>query len=188
MDARKQGKSLQLVWVPGHAGVQENEDADQEANAGREMNQRRDSTPPPVDLSSARVAIRGACRRRWAGSYHTSVPPDHFHRKFSQGRPPKMDKSWSRREQVVLHQLRVNRCPLLRDTLRRWRRPGEDGLCEDCNEAEDSTHYLLDCARYQPARQRIFGPLPFISILQDDPDGVVRFIRATGLLRRPDNR
>ena len=94
-----------------------------------------------------------------------------------------MGRDWTRREQVALHQLRVDRCPLLRDTLRRWRRPGEDGLCDACGETENTKHYITDCIKYTAARLIHLGPIPHISILQEDPEGVVRYIRATGLLR-----
>ena len=84
---------------------------------------------------------------------------------------------------LVLHQLRVNRCPLLRDTLRRWGRAGETGLCEACNEPEDTEHYIVNCIKYITHRLIHLGPVPDMKILQESPGDVVRYIRSTGLLR-----
>jgi len=93
-----------------------------------------------------------------------------------------MKPEWTRREQVTLHQLRVDRCPLLRATLLRWKRPGEDGLCEACGELEDAEHFLCHCIKYQSARTQVLGPLPDLSVVHEEPDAVVRFIRRVGLL------
>ena len=175
----RRGWTLQMVWVPGHAGVEQNEEADRAANEGRNMNQEQ----VPTDLMSAKTAIRRTCRRRWAGSYHSNVPPDHIHRQISDGQPPKGMEKWSRREQTVMHQLRVDRCPLLPDTLRRWRRPDEDGLCKECKEPFNVKHYIQDCIKFQNQRTRLLGPIPSMQVLQEDPEAARQFVRATGLLR-----
>ena len=181
-DLCRRGRRIQLVWVPGHAGVQGNEEADAAANRGRELNE-GPSQGLPVDLASARIAIRQVCRRRWAGAYHEGVPPEHFHRRATEGKPLKTSRGWTRREQRTLHQLRADRCPLLRDILRRWKRAGEDGNCEACLEPENSEHFLLHCPQFQSQRTRFLGPIPALTILQEDPEAVIRYVRATGLLR-----
>ena len=84
---------------------------------------------------------------------------------------------------VVLHQLRVGRCPFQKDKLRRWRRAEEDGLFDACVEAENTKYFITDCIKCTAARIIYLGPRPHISVLQEDPEGVVRFVRATGLLR-----
>ena len=89
---------------------------------------------------------------------------------------------WSRREQLALHQLRANRCPRLQATLFRWKRPGTDGTCDVWGVQEDTEHYICECPKYQAARTHLLGPCPSITVLQEQPDAVVRFIRRTGLL------
>lgn len=73
--------------------------------------------------------------------------------------------------------------PLLKEKLLRWRRAEEDGLCEACGEPENTVHYLIDCMKYTAARIIHMGPIPNITMLQEDPEAVLRNIRATGLLR-----
>ena len=151
------------MWVPGHCGVEQNEAADAAANTGRDEQRNNNRTDIPIDLQTAKTVIRDVCKKRWAGSYSETVPPDHLHNRICKGRPPTMDGEWSRREQVVLHQLRVNRCPLLRDTLRWWGRAGEDELCDACNEPEDTDHYITNCMKYDAPRIIHLGPIPHIN-------------------------
>ena len=176
----KQGRRIQVVWIPGHADIEENEEADKAANAGRAMNQEN----AKIDLPSAKVAIRCVSQRKWSGTYHTTVPPEHTHRRASDGRCLRYESGWSRHEQVLLHQLRANRCPLLQATLARWGRPGTDGLCEECGVPEDTEHYICECPKHQVARSAYLGHTPSLTVLQEDPGAVLRFLRRTGLLKR----
>ena len=56
-------------------------------------------------------------------------------------------------------------------------------MCDACDVLEDTEHYICHCAKYQTARSQTLGPVPSVSVLQECPDDVVRFIRRTGLLR-----
>ena len=137
-------KDVQVVWIPGHAEIEGNEKADQAANEGRGLTQDQVG----VDLPSAKAALRSTSLKKWMGTYNTTVPPEHIHRRATGGRCLKYEKDWSRQEQVVLHQLRTNRCPLLQATLHRWNRPDTDGLCPECGVLEDTEHYICDCQKY----------------------------------------
>ena len=106
--------------MPGRAGVPGNEEAGATANRGKATNE-GPNQKRLADLASAHTTIRQVCRRRWAGTYHEWVPPEYSHHTATEGRPLKANRGWTRREQQMLHQLRTDRCPLLRDTLRRWK-------------------------------------------------------------------
>ena len=175
-----QGRNVQVVWIPGHADIEENEQADKAANAGRTMNQEN----VKIDLPSAKAAIRCVSQRKWSGTYHTTVPPEHVHRRATDGRCLRYESEWSRHEQVLLHQLRANRCPLLQATLARWGRPGTNGMCEECGVLEDTEHYICDCPKHQVARSAYLGHAPTLAVLQEEPGAVLRFIRRTGLLKK----
>ena len=179
----RQKKDVQIVWIPGHADISDNETADKAANQGRSQNQEN----VKIDLPSAKVAIRDVCRKKWSGTYHTTVPPEHTHRRATGGKRLKYQGEWRRHEQVLLHQLRANRCPLLQATLARWGRPDTDGLCPECKVPEDTEHLLCDCPRYQAARSALLGHTPALSVLQEEPDAVIRFLKRTGLLK-PESR
>ena len=170
--------NVQIVWIPGHADIAGNEQADQAANTGRTLPQET----AKIDFPSAKVAIRGVCWKKWSGTYHTTVPPEHTHRRATDGRCLKYESEWARRDQVLLHQLRANRCPLLQATLARWNRPDTDGLCPECGVPEDTEHVVCECPKYQAARSALLGHTPTLTVLQEDPDAVLRFFRRTGLL------
>ena len=176
----KQGRDVQVVWIPGHADIEDNEEADKAANTGRTMGQENTK----IDLPSARVAIRCVSQRKWSGTYHTTVPPEHTHRRATDGRSLRYESGWNRHEQVLLHQLRANRCPLLQATLAKWGRPGTDGLCEECGVPEDTEHYICECPKYQAARSAYLGHTPTLTVLQENPGAVLRFLRRTGLLKK----
>ena len=97
-----------MAWIPGHADIAGNEQADQAANTGRTLPQETARS----DLPSAKVAIRVVCWKKWSGMYHTKVLPEHTHRRATDGRCLKYESEWSRRDQVLLHQLRADRCPV----------------------------------------------------------------------------
>ena len=98
--------------------------------------------------------------------------------------PPKFQRESSKRDEVLLHKLRVNRCPLLQATLFKWNRPDTDGLCPECGVAEDTEHRVIcDCPQYQAARSALLGHITSLTVLQSDPDAVLRSVRRTGLLR-----
>ena len=177
----RQKKNVQIAWIPGHADIAGNEQADQAANTGRALPQET----ARIDLPSAKVAIRGVCWKKWSGTYHTTVPPEHTHRRATDGRCLKYESEWSRRDQVLLHQLRADRCPLLQATLARWNRPDTDGLCPECGVPEDTDHVVCDCPKYQAARSALLGHTLTLTVLQSDPDAVLKFMRRTGLLQGP---
>ena len=60
---------------------------------------------------------------------------------------------------------------------------GEDGNCDVCLKPENSEHFLPHCPQFQPQRTGFLGPILALSILQEDPETVIRSVRATGLLR-----
>lgn len=128
---------------------------DRAANEERTRNQLPDQPPFPIDFMTARTAVRETCRRRWVGSYREGVPLDHVHRRVSRSRPPKVNRNWAQREQAVLHQLRVNRYPILSVSLRRWRKPGRDGRCVHCEKAEDTTLHQIPNSTHET-----LGPRP----------------------------
>ena len=56
-------------------------------------------------------------------------------------------------------------------------------MCPECGEAEDTEHIICDCPGFQAARSALLGHIPALTVLQSDPEVVLKFMRRTGLHR-----
>ena len=172
--------NINIVWIPGHAGIQGNDLADAEANNGRLQHQLN----TPIDLSTAKAVIKRYCRNKWTEDYNTKIPLDHPHPQLTGGRPLKPG-DFNRKEEVVIHQLRTNHCPLLNSTLHKWGKPDcNNGNCLSCGVPEDSNHFFNECTAFTMARLDTFGSFtPDPKDLQN-PNLLVQYLRRTGRLKR----
>ena len=177
-------RTFDLVWIPGHAGLAGNEEADAAAAAGGAMNQ----ADQPTDFATARAALR-----RWAAAvrlnrYEESVPPDHHHRRATGGRPLPRGP-WTPSEERTLRLLRVDRHPQCLATLARWSRRDDtgnpvSGECPACpGRQHNAAHILLQCALYEAVRLSFLGPDPDADILHLRPRAVLAYLRRIGFLR-----
>jgi hypothetical protein len=72
MDKRK--RNVTLCWVPGHAGITGNEEADKEAKRTLEESISNDKKYPPDDLSGwIKTKMAGSRERRWERERKTLV-------------------------------------------------------------------------------------------------------------------
>ena len=144
-----------VIWVPGHAGLPLNEEADVAAKAGCG----RPQEDIAITSSAARSILRAHLEDRRLLQYKTMVGPDHHHFRVTLGEQLPDYPGRSRRTDVILHQLRVGRGPFLQETLHRWgKSPSPTCLHCDTGDPEDAQHFFISCPRWAAVRAVTLGP------------------------------
>jgi ribonuclease HI len=176
-----------LAWVPGHAGLDGNEEADEAARLGGQDPQE----DAPVDLPSAKAAIKAVARRETRRKFEEELAPTHHYRMVCDGKPLKPDPLRTSQEERALRLLRVNRHPACRATMARWGKLEDDGspYTESCVECpgvkDDAAHVICTCPKWAVERRQWLGANPLVSCLQSAPRSVCHFLHAIGLLQQP---
>ena len=169
---------VQIVWVPGHAGIDGNEAADRAAAEAAEAPQ----VDVPVSMAALRSMLKEWVEERWAERYQ-EVCSETVQGRLSGGGQRLCTAGLSRREEVALFRLRLNRMEGLQAVEAAWGRVASD-TCPHCGDGpEDAAHFLTSCPRWTVQRTQCLGPIPAESCVQEDPAAVVRFLRRCGLLQ-----
>ena len=141
-----QGHRIHFQWVPGHAGLGPNEEADNLARRGAQERQENIA----IDLDSARMATAmklNEFQKARAQDTHTHPAPT-----------PETEQL-PRRPQIIISQIRVGSTTITRDTAHRFGQAPDD-RCPDCGDEDSIEHLLTQCPAYQGPRQRRWGPTP----------------------------
>ena len=162
------GIATTFQWVPGHAGIEGNEAADSLANQAAAAGPQE---TVPLDLMAVRTAVNKV-GRAWTKADSRRHP----HPKLTPGHD-----NLTRKDQVTISQLRVERSPLTREVLHRIGRAA-DPLCRDCGDIDTVRHLLTECPAHCTARSNLWGgPLPTLeSVLEDDADRIIEYLRRAG--------
>jgi hypothetical protein len=158
-------------WVPAHCGLLGNERADEEARKAADLG-------PDDGAQRGRISFQVV--KRLIRSQVKDGPPNHARtlRVYCDG-PFRPLQGASRREEVLLAQLRGGRSLLLGETRKRVQ--GADSTCPHCGEEEDLEHVLRACPELESPRRRNFVQVPPpLSTMSADQVEVARFFREHG--------
>jgi ribonuclease HI len=132
---RERGKRIEIVWVPGHCGLEGNERADEMARRGGQMEQ----TEVRIDRPT-----RDACVRRLFD--RGRIQHDRIRQVYAGGvREEEEERELTREQQVNLGRFRSGHHP----KVRRWMKmvgSTEEDRCRLCDEAEETCEHLwMEC-------------------------------------------
>jgi hypothetical protein len=163
------GGRVCFQWVPAHCSLLGNKRADEEARKAADLG--------PED-SAQRARISFEVVKRLIRSQVKDGPPNHACtlRVYGDG-PFRPLQEASRREEVLLAQLRGGRSLLLGETRKRIQ--GTDSTCPHCGEEEeDMEHVLRACLELESPRRRNFVQVPPpLSAMSTSQVEVARFFR-----------
>jgi hypothetical protein len=191
-----------IRWVPGHAEVHGNEEADKQAKLAAE-DRRNDSPNPhlpkylhhhslPLSISALKEAHDKDSNERWKHIWRNSP---RYHR-FNQLDPNvlkrsfvKLTANFPKRLTSLYMFLRTGHAPLNKH-LHRIRK-ADSPNCNHCPGTEETVHhYLIDCMHHIRARHTLVRALgrkaTSIQYLLTDPDAtahLVSFVNSTGRFR-----
>ena len=167
----RSGHQLHFQWVPGHAGLPENEEADRLAAIGCGHPQDR----TPVDLPTARAAVARRARE---------MSEARARRRHPHPAPTPGHDELERRAAVAVAQLRVG-CSLATGDTESRLGLAETDSCVDCGEPDSVRHLLEECPAHQGPRSRRWGPLPTLEeVLSGDATALWTFLVETGRVPR----
>ena len=161
---------IRIQWIPGHCNIEGNEIADKEANQAREI----DEPPLPTTYRAAVSEINRQIQPQ-PMTHHRAA-------RTYQGHSRKRDESElkSRKEAVLMAQLRAGHCPLLA-AYKNLLDPTKDPMCPACQEdCQTVEHWLLECPGTLSSRHNIFGTTNLdLEVLSERPGDVVELARRT---------
>jgi hypothetical protein len=169
------GGRICFQWVPAYCGLLGNEKGDEEARKTADLG-------PAHGAQTGRISF---VVKRLIRSQVKDGLPNHARtlRVYADG-PSRPLQGASRREEVLLAQLRGGRSLLLGETRKRVQRA--DSMCPRCGEEEDLEHILRACPELESPRRRNFVQVPLpLSAMSTDHVEVAQFFREVFKWDRP---
>ena len=174
-EMRQNNKLIKFCWVPSHVGIEGNEAADTAATTG--LNQPIDETIriPYSDLKSrVRQYFHELLQSKWNTAQFNKLRTI----KYYLGKT-KFNTITSRRDEIVLHRIRIGHTHLTHSYLLNREDAPE---CPQCLCLLTVEHILIQCPTYTSIRKRFFNTNNMYDLFMKTPyANVVGFLKETQL-------
>ena len=173
------GGCVQIVHVPAHVGIEENEQADFHAARGSRMRQ----SARKIDYATAKTAIRSHVsedtkRQLKSAAVRKSASAKQY---FELVKPKRINAATRELERNI-RRLRTGHSTLLA-TYRKRIGIGHSDICEDCHRATDTlTHFLIDCPQLEQVRRTTLGDNVDLKAALNETELLGNFLMGSGRL------
>lgn len=171
MDANRRRQPrlvVEIHWIPGHQGVEGNEQADEEAKkaAGGDGTDERELPMElreglPFNVLSERATFAERIKKRWQDMWRRSPRYAKLNRVDPSAKPTtfqKLTKGFGKIHTSIIVQLRTGHAPLNRHLFKI--KKIETPMCPACGRYEETVmHYLLQCTAYSRQRHNMRATL-----------------------------
>ena len=144
-----------MQWIPGHTGVERNEEVDRFAQQQFAALHARQAAKP-VTLDGVKTAVRGSLRKKWHAVPTGAGRAQLYGQKVT---ALGVGAQLSRRDETLLAQIRTGACPLVGPLYYHMRRQPPQN-CRFCHrDPETPAHLLVEC-RAEEVLSRLQGVRP----------------------------
>lgn len=172
------GKPVNFCWIPGHAGINGNNEADRLANEGRN----HPTNDIPIPAEDAFKEVKQATRQYWERLWFTYRDEKLREIKFDTNRWIDRDNTTDQR---VLTRLRIGHTRLTHSFLLSKEAPP---ICECCGTTLDVRHIVLHCRKYSDDREKYgISPTSLKNAMTNDDENetkLLQFLRSTKLYEK----
>ena len=172
-----EGNKIEFCWIPSHIGIAGNEIADTAAKASlTDLESNIFKVPYTDKFYQVKQYVNSCWQQYWN---------ENNQQKLYQIMPVIGEFnvcSLSRREQVVIHRIRIGHTRLTHSFLMEGRR--DVPQCEFCDEELTVKHFMLNCRHYSTIRRRFYSVTSMKALFDTvSLRRIISFLKESGLFR-----